>query len=117
MNRPCIRDLKPFKKGCPEKCWDKVSGCPAWKEYTVPGEAGKPPVILKDCIDNLSENWQFEALKLLEGNQQATETFRNGMCETVGGKVVPKMDRAVLSLVSTIQRRKEDVQLLKNGHP
>jgi len=107
MNRPCIRGLKEFKKGCPEKCWDKLSGCPAWKEYTVPGEHGKPPVILKDCIDNLSEHWQFEALRLLESNQQATETFRNGMCETVNGKTVPKMDRASLSLLNVIKHQRQ----------
>ena len=107
MNRPCIRDLKPFKKGCPEKCWDGNSGCPAWKEYTVPGEPGNPPVILKDCVDMLTEHWSFEALKLLEGNQQATETFRNGMCEVVNGKTVPKMDRASLSLLNVIKQQRQ----------
>ena len=105
MNRPCIRDLKPFKKGCPEKCWDGNLGCPAWKEYTIQSE-GKP-IIMKDCIDNLSERWQFEALRLLEGNQQATESFRNGMCEEVQGKVVPKIDRASLSLLNIIKQQRQ----------
>ena len=111
--RPCIRGLKEFKKGCPEKFWDGQEGCPAWKEYTIPGEPGKPPEIMKDCIDMFSEHWQFQALKMLEGNQQATESFRNGMCEEVDGQVYPKMDRAVLGLVSILQRQKEDRQLLK----
>ncbi len=54
--RPCIRGLKEFQKsGCPEKHWDGKEGCPAWKEYTIPGGEGKPPVIMKDCIDMLSE--------------------------------------------------------------
>jgi hypothetical protein len=112
--RPCIRGLKDFQKsGCPEKHWDGQDGCPAWKEYTVPGEPSKPPKIIKDCIDCLSEHWQFEALKMLEGNQMATESFRNCMCEEVAGQVVPKMDRAVMELVSILQREKEDRALLK----
>jgi len=103
MNRPCIRGLKAFKKGCPEKAWNGSDGCPAWKEYTIPQTDGKP-IILRDCIDGLSEHWRFEALKLLEGNQKATESFRNGMCESApDGKVYPKMDRAVLGLVEILQ--------------
>jgi hypothetical protein len=105
MNRPCIRGLKEFKKGCPEKYWDGKSGCPAWKEYTVPQEDGKP-IIIKGCIDCLSEHWLFEAIRLLEGNQKATESFRNGMCETgQDGKVRPKPDAGVLSLLGLIQQR------------
>jgi len=104
--RPCIRGLQCFQKsGCPEKYWDKATGegCPAWKEYTVPSEATKP-IIIKDCIDMLSEHWQFEALKLLEGNQRATESFRNGMCD-VGpdNRVYPKSDMATLSLLNVFQ--------------
>jgi hypothetical protein len=110
MNRPCIRGLKEFRKGCPEKHWDGNSGCPAWKEYTVPQEGGKP-ILIKDCIDCLSEHWQFEAVKLLEGNQQATESFRNGMCQTgPDGKTYPKpnFNPAVLvSMFKELSYRKE----------
>jgi|FLOH01.1.fsa_nt_gi hypothetical protein len=114
MNRPCIRGLSVFKKGCPEKYWDGSGGCPAWKEYTIPSEGGKP-IIIKDCIDVLKEHWQFESLKLLEGNQKATESFRNGMCEEVDGRVYPKMDRAIISLMSIIQREQEDRKLILNN--
>ena len=110
MNRPCIRGLREFKKGCPEKYWDGNSGCPAWKEYTVTNDGGKP-IIIKDCIDMLTEHWSFEALKLLEGNQQATETFRNGMCETASdGKVYPKVDRAIVSLLGVIKNQRRQIE-------
>jgi hypothetical protein len=105
--RPCIRNLDRFKKtGCPEKYWDGHSGCPAWKEYTIPGEDGQKPQVIKDCIDCLSEHWQFEALRLLEGNQRATESFRNGMCEQgPDGRVYPKADLAMISLLSSVKNR------------
>ena len=120
--RPCIRGLKDFNKnGCPEKYWDKATGegCPAWKEYTIStAEEGKPPRIIKDCIDVLAEYWSFEALKMLEGNQRATESFRNGMCESgPDGKVYPKMDRAVIELVSMLQSQKEDQALIEKQYP
>jgi len=105
--RPCVRGLKDFKKtGCPERCWDRATGegCPAWKEYTIPTvEKGKPPIIRKDCIDIHQEHWQFESLKLLEGNQQATEGFRNDMCETgPDGKVYPKSDIRTVALITKL---------------
>lgn len=107
-NRPCIRGLERFRKtGCPEKYWDGNSGCPAWKEYTIPGEGERKPQAIKDCIDVLKENWQFEALRLLEGNQRATESFRNGMCETASdGKVYPKADVGMMTLLSIIEHQK-----------
>lgn len=113
-NPPCTgsNDKTLLKNGCPEKFWDGQEGCPKWKEYTQPGKPGEPPIVIKGCTDILMEHWQFEALKMLEGNQQATESFRNGMCEEVDGQVVPKMDRAVIGLVSILQRGKEDRQLL-----
>ena len=119
--RPCIKGLKDFqKRGCPEKYWDKLTGegCPAWKEYTVPAEQpDKPPRVIKDCVEMLSEYWHFEALKLLEGNQKATESFRNGMCEAgPDGQIYPKVDRGVLGLMSMLQRQKEDMELLDNNN-
>lgn len=118
--RPCIRNLDCFKKtGCPEKAWDGQEGCPAWKEYIVPQEGDKPPTIIKDCIDILKEHWAFEALKLLEGNQQATESFRNGMCETgPDGRVYPKPDAGICSLLSIIENatlKSSSTRLLNNN--
>jgi len=105
--RPCIRGLQVFQKsGCPEKCWDRVNGkgCPAWKEYTIVNEKGKP-IILKDCIDGLTEHWSFEALKLIEGTQVATESLRNGMCEEIDGKVYPKPDQIMLSFMNILNNK------------
>lgn len=111
--RTCIKGLPDFKNGCPEKHGVYPDGCPAWKEYTVSQDNHNGPVVIRDCVDVLKERWQFEALKLLEGNQRATESFRNGMCETAkDGQVYPKVDRAVLELVLFLQRAKEDQLLI-----
>lgn len=118
--RPCRYSTKKFQpKGCPEKSWDRVTGegCPYWKEYNIPTENGKP-VIVRDCIDCLSELWAFKALGLLEGNQVATESFRNGMCETgPDNKVYPKASLGFAAMVNTVQRAVEDVQLLAAHSP
>ncbi|MCP3686566.1 MAG: hypothetical protein GY861_28340 [bacterium] len=107
IKRPCIRGLKEFSKGgCPEKGYDKVdgSGCPAWKEYTIPPPCkSKGPITLKDCIDGLSEYWQFEALKLLEGNQAATESFRNNMSTATG----PKPDPALVHIATMMENQQK----------
>lgn len=111
--RPCIRGLREFKKGCPEKYWDGSEGCPAWREYAIPTvEKGKPPRIIKDCIDCLSEHWQFEALKGLEGNQKTSESFRNGMCENINGKIYPKVGRGILEVMKVMQKQQDDITML-----
>jgi len=114
--RPCIRGLECFRKtGCPQSYWTPATpeGCPAWKEYTVPTDGGKP-IMIKDCIDMLSEHWQFEALKLLEGNQQATESFRNGMCEvSPDGKVVPKSPFATVALLNVFNGLNSNTKLIQ----
>ncbi len=117
-NPPCLRNIDRFRRsGCPQKTWDGTEGCQAWVERTFPGEPGKNPTIVRLCMDIWSLDYQLEMLKLLEGNQQATESFRNGMCEEVAGQVVPKMDRAVLRLAGILQRQKEDLALLKTQQP
>lgn len=116
MNRPCIRGLKEFKKGCPEKCWNGNEGCPAWKEYTIKDNKDGGIKIIKDCIDNLQEIWAFESLKLLEGNQIATESFRNGMTEEIDGKIYPKPDRGIVNLVSMIYEQQKNNHLLDHAN-
>lgn len=97
---PCIRGIKQFSKGCPQKEWNGQDGCPAWKELTVTvrGEPLKKQ-IKKQCIDLWLHDFQYEALGLLLGNQQATESFRNNMTTEEG----PKPDPAVLGLMQLIQ--------------
>jgi hypothetical protein len=104
---PCIRNLKAFKDGCPGCSWDGEEGCLAWVEMPYDNEdPSKPPVIVKACIDLVSFDIQLKMLRLLEGNQQATESLRNGLCETVDGKIVPKPDPAATHLI----------MLLTNSH-
>ncbi|WP_320040750.1 hypothetical protein [uncultured Desulfobacter sp.] len=118
--RPCIRGLKRFEKcGCPEKYFDPATGegCPAWKEYTIPGAPDEMPNIIKDCIDCLSEHWRFESLKLLEGNQVATESLRNGICEEgPDGFVCPKPNRDVLALAAAINAENKTLKAFIQSH-
>lgn len=97
---PCIRNLKAFKNGCPEIGWDGKNGCSAWIEVPyVSDNPDDPPVIIKSCIDIVTFDINLKMLKLLAGNQQATESLRNGLCEDVGGKTEPKPDKAVTHLL------------------
>lgn len=94
IKAPCIRDLNRFKKtGCPETEWNETrqEGCPAWQTRVIPVEEGIKKSSLSMCIDIWLFRLKFDELALLEGNQRATETFRNGMC-TVNDKneTVPK---------------------------
>ncbi len=59
-------------------------------------------------MDLISFDYQLEMLRLLEGNQQATESFRNGMVENVDGKVCPKMDRATIALVNILEEERQN---------
>jgi len=95
INPPCLRDLYRYRKtGCPQTQWDGEDGCMAWIESTFPNQdPTKSPIIVKACMDLINFDYQLEMLKLLEGNQQATELFRNGMCEEgADGKIYPKMN-------------------------
>lgn len=111
---PCIRNIYRFRKsGCPECKWDGENGCTAWIEqvYDSPNPDDEP-IIVKSCMDLISYDISLKMLKLLEGNQQATESFRNGMCEVVGGKVEPKPDRGVVHLLGLLTQ-KHNSQLLE----
>ncbi|NNF99484.1 MAG: hypothetical protein HKM93_08910 [Desulfobacteraceae bacterium] len=115
---PCIRGLKPFeKKGCPQKEWDGDQGCPAWRELLVTprGEPAKPKDKIGRCIDAWMLEFKLTELGLLEGNQQATESLRNGMLTRLGdGTVVPKADLGSLKLISIIDEQRKQ-QIPSNG--
>lgn len=100
---PCIRGLKKFEKsGCPCRAWDGESGCPAWVELLVtpPNEPLKPKDKIGKCIDHWQIDFWLKSLGLLEGNQQAIESFRNNM--TVDGS--PKPDPAIILLANALSK-------------
>jgi hypothetical protein len=99
---PCIRGIV---KHCPQKSWDGSEGCPAWIEMTI-ATKGDPlkKEIRKQCIDLWQHDFSLAALGLLEGNQQATESFRNNMTTSDGR---PKPDPALLKLVQLLEIRKQ----------
>ena len=114
MKPPCIRNLPRFKKGCPQKIWDGEEGCPCWIEMSVAKrENPKEKEIKKDCLDMWHFSFQWAMLGLLEGNQQATESFRNGMVETRDdGKDYPKPDIAVIKLFQMFENMQSDQRLI-----
>ena len=102
---PCIRNLKVFKYGCPEKCWDGEYGCTAWCEVPYRNaDPTQPDVMVKACIDIITCDYQLKMLKLLEGNQQAVEQLRNGLCEMINGQIQPKPDRGALHLIELMTK-------------
>jgi len=114
-NPPCIRNLDVFKKtGCPQKCWDGEEGCSAWIEMTV-GTPDNPnkPLLKKMCIDLWQFDFSVSTLGVLEGNQRATESFRNGMVEVdSSGQMRPKADPAIMTLLQMVhdQIQKKQIQ-------
>lgn len=107
MTPPCIRALKRFEKtGCPERTWDGKEGCPAWVEMLVTpkDEPMKPKDKIGKCIDLWQLELTLKSLGLLEGNQQATESFRNGMLEQDrDGNPRPKPDPGTVAILKFIQ--------------
>lgn len=102
MKPPCMRGLKEFKKGCPQKPWNGEDGCPAWVELLVTpmNEPTKPKDKIGKCIEHWKIELQLKSLALLEGNQMAIESFRNNM--TTPG--CPKPDPAVVRLVQAMEQ-------------
>ena len=103
---PCIRGLKQFKKGCPQREWNGVDGCPGWITRPIvtkdnPTEA-RPA---NECIDLYMARLQWDTNALLEGNQQAVESFRNGMLEmdTEERRFLPRTSMGVKILVNLIE--------------
>ena len=115
--RPCILGLRQFEKtGCPQKSWDGEEGCPAWKELIL---SNRENPLKKENKAQCIMEWQFEfqwsMLGLLEGNQQAIETFRNGMVSTgADGVTYPKPDPAMVTLLSTIERNIRNTKRIEN---
>ncbi len=105
---PCIRGLKPYEKsGCPCRPWDGENGCPAWVELLVTpaGEPLKPKDKIGKCLDHWDLELRLKSLGLLEGNQQAIESFRNNMSVTGS----PKPDPALVRLVEVVEEYKEKI--------
>jgi len=111
---PCTRGLPQFKKGCPERSWDGESGCPYWKEMSVPTrENPQQQIPKKQCIDLWMFEFSWALLGLLEGNQEAVERFRNAMCVSNptdplnDNKASPKPDPAMVRLVQLLEEEKK----------
>lgn len=102
--RPCVRGLREFKKGCPQKPWDPATGegCPLWKSYLVKkiDDPTRTPEIKSQCVDEWQFDWLAWANAGLAGNQAAIESFRNGMTEQRSdGQVGPKQSPEMLSVL------------------
>ena len=113
---PCIRGLDKFKKGCPEKCYDPDSGlgCPAWIDLELSTKGGTEKIIIKECLDLYTMRLQFYNNCLLEGNQQAIESFRNGMVyKNDHGDIVPKPSNADVLLLNLLANynKKSSIQV------
>jgi len=102
LKKPCIRGLKEFKNGCPGMAWSEKhsTGCPAWIEREMFSRGGMKKTKFAECLDHWTAKLQYDTNVLLEGVQQAVETFRNNA--TIDGS--PKPDPAV----------KEFMQILKH---
>ena len=109
---PCIRNLTRFKKGCPKKGWDGNEGCSAWIEMTAPDpDNPMKKIIDKGCLDTMSFKIQYTQLQLLEGNQKAIESFRNGMVqEDENGKTAPKINPNIAALYMTQKDQVDEIK-------
>ena len=122
MKPPCTRGLKCFEKtNCPQKEFDSEdgTGCPLWIEMEVPTREN--PLVkkkYKKCVDLWYFTFQWSMLGLLEGNQQATENFRNAMCEADPvdplnpNLVRPKADKATMALFHILQEERENRRVI-----
>jgi len=100
MTKPqCIRGLKKFKAGCPQRGWNGTDGCVAWIEKEkVPQRDGTISDV-KECLDLWMFRLAWAQVGATEGSQAAVESFRNGMCEPgPDGGVQPKSARFVLDI-------------------
>lgn len=99
MAPPCIRGLKEFKKGCCQRSWNGKDGCPAWIERDKVPQSDGSFKDIKECLDLWMFRLAWTQCGLLEGNQQATESFRNGMIEQAAdGSTRPKINQVVIDV-------------------
>lgn len=103
---PCIRGLKAFKAGCPQAAFDGETGCPAWMSRTMPRRDNPlQHETISQCVDLWIFRLAFDACGLLEGNQQAIESFRNNMTVVdESGRGVPRPDPALAAVVGMLAR-------------
>lgn len=110
---PCVRGLDKFKKtGCPGKQWDGKEGCAAWHEDLITVDVDKNPEMRSFCIDVWAYFFRWWHNNRLAGNQEAMETFRNGMLTTDSqGRTIRKPDPAMLKIISMMETVQEAAQL------
>jgi hypothetical protein len=101
---PCIRGLHAFRNGCPQHAWNGDTGCPAWVERDMMQKGGADKIHVAECVDMFMSRMAWDRNGLLEGNQQAVESFRNGMVFTANGQTHPKPDPAVAKMAMELQR-------------
>jgi hypothetical protein len=113
---PCIRNLSSFKKGCPQITWNGEEGCSCWIEMSFPKKDNpKETEIIKNCVDIWMFVMQRDALGLLEGNQAAIESFRNGMTFAAeDGKTYPRANPASVELLKIFEQMKSQVVIPSN---
>lgn len=122
MMPPCTRGLKKFEEaGCPERPYNYAdgTGCPLWVEKETPTlEDPTKKNMRKMCVDRWTWVFQWSMLGVMEGNQTATETFRNAMCypdpndPLNSSKAWPKPDKAIMKLVEMIQEEQKNRQVI-----
>ena len=107
---PCLRNLHQFRKGCPQREWNGEDGCTAWIDVHLPTKGGNETIHVKECLDLHMARLVFHTNCLLEGNQQAMETFRNGMVEQdSNGNIRPKSSPAELALYHAVQKQAQQL--------
>ena len=108
MNKmPCIRGLAQFKKGCPQRSWNGEDGCPAWIELDMATKGGQDKIEIRECLDIYMSRLMFYNNALLESNQQAIQSFRNGMVyKDESGAIIPKPNVVDIALLNIITNSK-----------
>ena len=110
---PCTRGLECFKKGCPQASYEDNPkyGCPLWLELVIPDpDNPTKKIVRKKCVDLWYFTLLYNMLPLLEGNQQATESFRNGMLEVNPDnpkQTRPKSMNVVMQVLQQADKLKE----------
>jgi len=113
---PCIKNLPQYKKGCPRRIWSETDkkGCPCWIEFDMKTVGGQKTIHIAECIELYKVRLLYANNCLLEGNQQAIESFRNGMVVLDNnGKPQPKNAPATVALFNLL----ENMRLMSEQTP